>query len=49
MSIHQQNKERLNSQISIFEVGVQKIRICSNDPVNYELIIRYEIRIIILN
>ena len=39
MSLHRQNKERLISEISNFEVGEQKIRICPNDPINYELII----------
>ena len=49
MSLHRQNKERLIIEISIFEEGKQKIRICSNDPVKYELITGDEIRMIIFN
>ena len=35
MSLHRQNKERLISEISNFEVGEQKIRSCPNDPISY--------------
>lgn len=38
MNLPPQNKERLISEISNFGVGEQKIRVCTNDPVNYELI-----------
>ena len=38
MNLPPANKERLISEISNFGVGEQKIRVCTNDPVNYELI-----------
>ena len=38
MNLASANKERLISEISNFGVGEQKIRVCRNDPVNYELI-----------
>ena len=38
MNLTAQNKERLISEISNFGVGQQKIRVCRNDPINYELI-----------
>ena len=38
MNLPPQNKERLISEISNFGVGEQKIRVCTNDPNNYELI-----------
>ena len=38
MNLAPPNKERLISEISNFGVGEQKIRVCRNDPINYELI-----------
>jgi WD40 repeat protein len=38
MNLTAPNKERLISEISNFGVGEQKIRVCRNDPINYELI-----------
>ena len=38
MNLPAPNKERLISEISNFGVGEQKIRVCRNDPINYELI-----------
>ena len=38
MNLPPQNKERLISEISNFGVGEQKIRVCTNDPNNLELI-----------
>ena len=38
MNLPEKNKERFISEISNFGVGEQKIRVCRNDPVNYELI-----------
>ena len=38
MNLPPANKERLISEISNFGVGEQKIRVCTNDPINYELI-----------
>ena len=38
MNLPPQNKERLISEISNFGVGEQKIRVCTNDPTNYQLI-----------
>ena len=37
MNLAPPNKERLISEISNFGVGEQKIRVCRNDPVTYEL------------
>ena len=37
MNLAPPNKERLISEISNFGVGQQKIRVCRNDPVTYEL------------
>jgi hypothetical protein len=38
MNLPKEGKEKLISEISNFGVGNQKIRICRNDPINYELI-----------
>jgi len=38
MNLPPQNKERLISEISNFGVGEQKIRVCTNEPNNLELI-----------
>ena len=38
MNLVKESKEKLISEISNFGVGNQKIRVCTNDPVNYELI-----------
>ena len=38
MNLPEQGKEKLISEISNFGVGNQKIRVCTNDPINYELI-----------
>ena len=38
MNLPKQDKERLMSEISNFGVGEQKIRVCTNDPINYQLI-----------
>ena len=38
MNLPKQGKEKLISEISNFGVGNQKIRVCRNDPINYELI-----------
>ena len=38
MNLVKENKEKLISEISNFGVGNQKIRVCTNDPINYELI-----------
>ena len=38
MNLPKQGKEKLISEISNFGVGNQKIRVCTNDPINYELI-----------
>ena len=38
MNLPPQDKERLISEISNFGVGEQKIRVCTNDPNNYQLI-----------
>ena len=38
MNLPPQNKEKLISEISNFGVGEQKIRVCTNDPINYQLI-----------
>ena len=38
MNLPPQNKEILISEISNFGVGEQKIRVCTNEPNNYELI-----------
>ena len=37
MNLTPANKERLISEISNFGVGQQKIRVCRNDPITYEL------------
>ena len=38
MNLPKEGKEKLISEISNFGVGNQKIRVCTNDPINYELI-----------
>ena len=38
MNLHPQNKERFISEISNFGLGEQIIRVCVNDPINYQLI-----------
>ena len=38
MNLPPKNKEKFISEISNFGVGQQKIRVCRNDPINYELI-----------
>jgi WD40 repeat protein len=38
MNLPKKGKEKLISEISNFGVGNQKIRVCTNDPINYELI-----------
>ena len=38
MNLTLRGKEKLISEISNFGVGNQKIRVCRNDPINYELI-----------
>ena len=38
MNLPEPGKEKMISEISNFGVGQQKIRVCRNDPVNYELI-----------
>ena len=38
MNLPGEGKEHLISEISNFGVGEQKIRVCTNDPINYQLI-----------
>jgi hypothetical protein len=38
MNLTEPGKEKMISEISNFGVGQQKIRVCRNDPINYELI-----------
>ena len=38
MNLPGEGKEHLISEISNFGVGEQKIRVCTNDPTNYQLI-----------